>query len=71
VEEHATRAPLTLHLSNLNMSEDMEDREPPAEEEEEEEDDDEFIVLDSEHVCCNIYYITIYEMNRCVSNTDF
>ncbi|XP_068444609.1 coiled-coil domain-containing protein 40 isoform X2 [Clinocottus analis] len=47
VQENATQAPVTLHLSNLNISEDMEDREALPEEEEEEED--EFIVLDSEH----------------------
>ncbi|XP_034400840.1 coiled-coil domain-containing protein 40 [Cyclopterus lumpus] len=47
VQENATQAPLTLHLSNLNISEDMEDQEALAEDEEDE--DDEFLVLDSEH----------------------
>ncbi|XP_049428773.1 coiled-coil domain-containing protein 40 [Epinephelus fuscoguttatus] len=46
VQEKIAQVPLTLHLSNLNTSEDMEDQQPLPEEEEEQE---EFIVLDSEH----------------------
>nr|XP_040042055.1 coiled-coil domain-containing protein 40 isoform X1 [Gasterosteus aculeatus aculeatus] len=50
VQENAAQAPLTLHLSNLNMSDDMVDqRTLPEGEEEEEQDDNELIVLDPEH----------------------
>nr|XP_020451651.1 coiled-coil domain-containing protein 40 isoform X1 [Monopterus albus] len=45
VEENVAQVLLTSHLSNLNISEDMEDQEPLLEEEEEEE----FVVLDPEH----------------------
>ncbi|XP_037328820.2 coiled-coil domain-containing protein 40 isoform X2 [Pungitius pungitius] len=47
--ENAARVPLTLHHSDLNMSEDMEDQQTLSEGEEEEEEDGEFFVLDSEH----------------------
>lgn len=64
MQENAAQAPLTLHLSNLNMSDDMVDqRTLPEGEEEEEQDDNELIVLDPEHVCWfsfNIYSKTIY-----------
>ncbi|XP_031722936.1 coiled-coil domain-containing protein 40 [Anarrhichthys ocellatus] len=49
VQGNAAQAPLTLHLSNLNISEDMEDRETLPEDEEEEREDHELIVLDPEH----------------------
>ncbi|TDH16399.1 hypothetical protein EPR50_G00020560 [Perca flavescens] len=48
VQANVAQVPLTLHLPNLNTSEDMEDEEPLPEAEEEEEED-EFVVLDSEH----------------------
>ncbi|XP_068590798.1 coiled-coil domain-containing protein 40 [Cebidichthys violaceus] len=49
VQGNAAQAPLTLHPSNLNISEDMDDRESLPEDEEEEREDHELIVLDPEH----------------------
>ncbi|KAA8594484.1 hypothetical protein FQN60_011619 [Etheostoma spectabile] len=48
VQANVAQVPLTLHLPNLDTSQDMEDQEPLPEAQEEEEED-EFIVLDSEH----------------------
>lgn len=64
VQENVAQMQLISHPSNLNTSEDMEDREPLQEEEEEEE---EFIVLDPEHVrsfSFDIYTISINSVNR-------
>ncbi|XP_034744686.1 coiled-coil domain-containing protein 40 [Etheostoma cragini] len=48
VQANVAQVPLTLHLPNLDTSQDMEDQEPLPETQEEEEED-EFVVLDSEH----------------------
>ncbi|KAK9540308.1 hypothetical protein VZT92_002769 [Zoarces viviparus] len=49
VQGNAAQAPLTLHLSNHNVSEDMKDRETLPEDEEEEREDHELIALDPQN----------------------
>ncbi len=58
VQENAAQTSLIPYLSNLDISEEMEDQEPLPEEQEE------LIVLDSENVCSFSFHINAISYNE-------